>query len=871
MSNDPQVPMLQGDRFRATHRATVVAILGADAPRVISKGARFYNIDRWTVRHLTKQMCDWAKANPGCVPTRVDVSQWVHRANAERVERDARCIVIATTPAKLSIRTALALVGGGNHEAFHTKYSCRRDLTVEEVAAIVLPRWAKVADWSKLYGLLQDWGNIVEDIRIERRGNEDYPGIYAKMCELQDFILLQEDADRQKTLAIVGPEPLKKPLPIVSGMFRDLGLGYPTDLQDIAYQGYRERNPDAVAIVESGPLRPILEEAINLTAFDDTGCLRVAMDALVELSQLVDPDDMKKANEQAEGSSGKPKCPKCGAPGKDLVCRPLSNGQGGKVKGKGVITCTKCGWQEIVDVSAAKPSKGQGKPDPEDAIKFEDMPEMPGQQGQDNDEGGGKGKSKDKKEKGEKGSSGSGKGDGEEGEEGEGSSGGGSGKKSEDGGDADGEGEGAGEDEEDADGEGDGDEEDGGEEDGGESEGGGAGDEGGDNDEGGGSDSHTDGSQSSDSDGHASGAGGHQWDPEKVKGVAEEILSDAAKGDTAGLRDAGSALEQAFENVREREDKDCADDEMPWRPWNPGLDTVQFVEPSLAGIGNDRAQSKVLLDSVKAESSYLRARLRAIVRAVEQRAVIHGVRKGRDLSERMLVDSVATLRSGHLPSRAYSAISDQIDTSLAAVLIIDQSSSMGWPKSKLQDATRVLMALTEPLDSLGAAVLAAGFRDGEPDPSGANWSEIAAGGYHRNNGICHDVFKSFDEKFTAVRWRFANTRAVGGTPMSDGVQFGLDCLSTRHEAHRVLFIITDGEPNGGHAPVIRRQVRLAKKSGINVIGVGIGTDSKAVMTLFPDHVWAENISDMPKALLAKLNVILDYRGLGRGRPLAKSG
>ncbi len=63
---------------------------------------------------------------------------------------------------------ALALVGGGYHEAFHTLYSCRRDVTVDEACAVILPRWAMVPNWSVFYKLLQEWSNIVEDIRIVR-------------------------------------------------------------------------------------------------------------------------------------------------------------------------------------------------------------------------------------------------------------------------------------------------------------------------------------------------------------------------------------------------------------------------------------------------------------------------------------------------------------------------------------------------------------------------------------------------------------------------------------------------------------------------------------------------------------------------------
>lgn len=863
---DP-VPEMKGDRWRATHRANVVAILGTEAPRVISQGTKFYNVDRWTVRILVKHMCDWAKANPGCVPTRANVTEWVTSANNEKVKENERRIVIAATPTTLSLRVALALVGGGYHEAWHTKYSCRRNLTVDEACTLILPRWASVPDWAPLHGLLQDWNNIVEDIRIERRGNEDYPGCYDKMCELQDFILMQEFADRQELLTERGPKPLEKPLPIVTGMFRDLGLGYDTDTQNQALRSYKERNADACDLVENGPIRPHLNESIDMPRTDVLGCLRVAMDVLIELQKLIDPEDMKKAANDAQASGGKPKCPKCGAPGKDLVVRPLSDGKGGKIKGKGIITCTKCGWQEVVDLKIAPPSAAQPAPpqDADDLIKFEDMPQQSGdadgegdgskgepQDGKGTGKGSGKGQPGSSKDKPDSsgGSGSSGKDDGsEDGADGKGS-----------GGDEEGEGSSG-----DEDGEGSGSTDDGDEP----SDSDDASDEG----KGGGEGGQGDDSSKTNDDKPAPGAGGHHWDPERAKAwemVAEEVLDAATKGEEAGLRDLSSALEEAFEAVRDREGADCTDAERVWRPYNPALDIITVVPPSDAGKADDQRRAKALLASVKAECSFLRARLRSIVRAVEQRSVVHGVRRGRELSERMLVDSVAAIRSGQAPSRAYFTVSDKIDTSIAAAIVIDQSSSMAWPRTKLQDATRCLVALTEPLDSIGAAVLVAGFRDGPHNPNPVDYSDIQSGEFHRNEGVCHDVFKGFDEKFQSACWRFANTRAVGGTPMSDGVQFGLECLSQRPEGHRVLFIVTDGEPNYGHTPVIKRQIRIAKKSGINVIGVGIGAESKSVMTLFPDHVWAANISELPKALITKLNEILDFRGIGRGRPLAKS-
>jgi hypothetical protein len=266
------------------------------------------------------------------------------------------------------------------------------------------------------------------------------------------------------------------------------------------------------------------------------------------------------------------------------------------------------------------------------------------------------------------------------------------------------------------------------------------------------------------------------------------------------------------------------------------------------------------------------------VKAIEQRTIVHGVRKGHTLSERMLVESYADLRAGNIPSRPYVRIGEQRDTSLAAAIIIDQSGSMGWGPDdeetigpqKLEEATRCMMAIIEPLDGLGCATFAAGFRDGAQGfIAMEDRTEIRS--YHRVHGVHHDVFKGFNERFAQVAWRFANTRAENGTPMADGVQFGLDALSKRTEAHRILFIITDGEPDWGHKGVIRRQIRIASEAGVQVLGVGIGEGSVYVQSVFPDFVFAETIQEMPFLLQQKLNEILDQRGLYRGRQIRSTG
>jgi nitric oxide reductase activation protein len=107
--------------------------------------------------------------------------------------------------------------------------------------------------------------------------------------------------------------------------------------------------------------------------------------------------------------------------------------------------------------------------------------------------------------------------------------------------------------------------------------------------------------------------------------------------------------------------------------------------------------------------------------------------------------------------------------------------------------------------------------------------------------------------------------------MADGVHYGLLALGSRREAHRILFVVTDGDANSGHRPVIQRQVRLARESGVHVIGVGIGADAQHVVTTFDDHVYVKSVSDLPSAMIRKLNEIIDIRRVkvaGRVRKIA---
>jgi hypothetical protein len=811
-------PWINGAEYRRSHKASVIAILGAEAPPVYSRGSKFYSIDRWTARFLVEEMGTWAKSNPGGMPTHDVVSAWVQKVNAKA--RPHREIVIANTPNVLPRRVALALTGGAYHESFHPKYSCRRDLDVLEIISIVIPRWAKISDWSKYTKSLLKWQNICDDIWIERHGTAEFEGTYSKMCELADFILSREETNWEECRNETGAPPTA--IRIIQATFRELGKGYPTDKVKERLDSYHKDNEEAFNLVVHGPLRPMLDEILAAPVDDDLASLRVAMDVLVQLAELSHQDDEKDQSEDGDPGDGEQKCPQCDAEAKYLKVRPKPNGRGGVVPGVGIVTCTKCGWQDEVKVSPKK-DKGSGG-----GNKGKDKSEGPDIKGFGNNSLDPKDKDdpKDKNDpKDAAGSGGEDDGDTDVGDTDVGAGGDGSGNEGE-GGDGDASG----------------------------SNGGGEG-------------------NLNDLEGHA--AGGHFDAGEDFEGYDWEEIAKAAmeKADKdEGLLDVNTALEQAVNEALAKEDRIFGAEEAPWRPYDPGLDIAALVRPSGRGQDNDAKIVDQYLEETKSMCAYLRSRLRTVVHSLEIVHITHGKRRGRGLSGRFITDTVSTLKAHEQPQHAYYDRGVTIDTKMAAAIVEDESISTSNIRELL---AKIMLALTEPLDGLNVPTLALGIRDGKNSPRGySHWGGSLPPGenasdYHRFDGVRYDIFKDWHEKFPTVKWRFANVQSTGGTPLSDGVQYGLMRLSQRDETHRFLFVVTDGQPNPGHEKVINRQIRLATEAGINIIGVGVGNSAVYVKKLFPDSVWSKDIEDIPRLLVAKLNEKVDLFGKKRGCRVAR--
>ena len=248
-------------------------------------------------------------------------------------------------------------------------------------------------------------------------------------------------------------------------------------------------------------------------------------------------------------------------------------------------------------------------------------------------------------------------------------------------------------------------------------------------------------------------------------------------------------------------------------------------------------------------------------RAMEEGAREHGLKRGPVLSERFLVDTVASLRGGTDPRRAFAADDVTLDMSVAAVTVIDQSGSM---HDKLNGAAQIAYAINDALDAIGAKSAVTGFTT-NGSYNQVSYEDARAMGAHRTDGVDIDVFKTFDERWRSAAPRLASLRCSGGTPMSDGIEHALRLLTNRREGYRVIFVLTDGVPDGGHAEVMKSQFRRAEEAGIVIVGVGLGKDSEYVTQTFAHSVYAEKLVDIPRPLIAKLHELVLGGGVGQRR------
>jgi Mg-chelatase subunit ChlD len=155
--------------------------------------------------------------------------------------------------------------------------------------------------------------------------------------------------------------------------------------------------------------------------------------------------------------------------------------------------------------------------------------------------------------------------------------------------------------------------------------------------------------------------------------------------------------------------------------------------------------------------------------------------------------------------------SEGIDLNAAISIVIDRSGSMG---ALLKDACTAALSAMLAFDVPGIATQVSVFPV-----------------YGDNGSDCDDdegvaVVKHWGETPRALAKRIGSMSVDGGTPMAEAILHAGACILPRRETLRLVMVVTDGDPN--ELSATQDVIEALRKSGISVVGLGIGVDPSRV-------------------------------------------
>lgn len=284
--------------------------------------------------------------------------------------------------------------------------------------------------------------------------------------------------------------------------------------------------------------------------------------------------------------------------------------------------------------------------------------------------------------------------------------------------------------------------------------------------------------------------------------------------------------------------------EAPWNPHPSVNDQLVYV------TGSDFSKvSQAYQEALKCINP-LRSRFQALLERMSYTETFHGVEKGEGISEEMIIETSIALMSGKTPMEAFYHIHEGIHFEPAIAVCLDGSDSMTGNEMIMMAAT---LAILEPLDALGAKTLL--FKIAQSGYQSMNVSFP----YHRSHSVAYEVFKTWDEDIRSQRGRLGMIEVNGSTPLADGMQFGIQALNDRTETPKIMFVLTDGEPNYGTEKVVRYLDRSARTMGIQVIAVGIGPHTRRIPQIFKEYIIIKDFDTLAAALIKKLSEVFLHK------------
>lgn len=320
--------------------------------------------------------------------------------------------------------------------------------------------------------------------------------------------------------------------------------------------------------------------------------------------------------------------------------------------------------------------------------------------------------------------------------------------------------------------------------------------------------------------------GSEPYDPDRLK---QKAVQRALNPDANAKRQRGSK----FRRFTDRYDIDATDTLM-----------------------DDVKNYDTLLQATVGQTNVLRRTLERKLAAKMMRTWHGGQTKGR-LDSRRLVG--AYTGSEHVYKTREEA--DDLDTAL--MILVDHSGSM---IDRIDTAAKATVALAVALENTPIAYAIQGFTTIYlPD-------DVWAAQHHNSKKyesftpVVTLRYKEFTDRLVKVRGK------MGGMPYNycnpnclnvDGVslQKSGNELLKRPEKRKVLMVLSDGEPHDGYSRVkgglekhLKSVVETLASKGVEVFGIGIESD--AVSSYYPDYAVLNSLADLEKEVIGKMEGLL---------------
>ncbi|WP_417807755.1 nitric oxide reductase activation protein NorD [Thioclava sp.] len=330
---------------------------------------------------------------------------------------------------------------------------------------------------------------------------------------------------------------------------------------------------------------------------------------------------------------------------------------------------------------------------------------------------------------------------------------------------------------------------------------------------------------------------GYDWDntsayqPEhgqvrKKVGLMEfvnEVDVETAGDDAQEIWVLGSELfpyEDEGVSYNEREGKEPVSDPFHYGEWDY---KVQLHRPSWATVYERRQGSgdPGAIDTILTAHRGIRHRIKQIVDRLRPQGVSRQRRleDGDELDINAAVDAMVMTRIGHQPDMRITMRNVINRRDLAVVILLDLSQSTN---EMVRGAEKTVLDLTREASALVASAI-----EGIGDPYAIHG--FASDGRH---DVHYYRFKNFEQKLDAeAKARLAGMKGGLSTRMGAAMRHAGHHLAARPESHKLLLIVTDGEP----ADIDERDPQYlradAKKAASELAQIGI---SSYCLTLDPE-------------------------------------